>query len=113
MVGLVVDKWWRPFPDDLPTDVLLWIGVGILGLALAAARFSTLRWRWRAGILAAAVALVLLAAAQINRHYQQYPTLRAALGPWISDSTDFAKAAGGKEGNLVVAPAGKMLADVW
>src|SRR5207253_1426107 len=67
LVGLLVDKWWRPFPDDIPTDVLLWIGVGVLGLALFVARFSTLSWRWRAGALAGAVVLVLLAAAQINR----------------------------------------------
>jgi S-formylglutathione hydrolase FrmB len=114
LVGLFVNKWWKPFPDDLPTDVLAWIGVGILGVALAVARFATMGWKGRTAAVAGALALILLAANQVNRHFQQYPTLRAALGPWLSESTDFNKASDkGKNNGLFVAPPGKMLADVW
>jgi enterochelin esterase-like enzyme len=114
LTGIVVDKWWKPFPDSLPTEVLAWIGVGVLGLALLIARFAGLGWKGRTGAVFGALVLVTTAASQINRYYQQYPTLRAALGPWISDSVDFSKVSGkNNPDTLVTAPAGKMLADVW
>ncbi|MDH6134124.1 hypothetical protein P3T37_003526 [Kitasatospora sp. MAA4] len=42
-VEVTVDHWWRPFPDALPRRAVLWAGVGILGVRLAAFRLPRLR----------------------------------------------------------------------
>ncbi|MBS2535589.1 hypothetical protein KGQ20_22770 [Catenulispora sp. NF23] len=113
LTGVIVDDWWHPFPDRLPVGVLVWVGLAVSAVALVPLRFAGLGWKGRVGACCGAVVVVLAASSQVNRHYQYYPTLRAALGPWIGSYTDFAKASGDRHGPLIVAPAGKMLADVW
>src|SRR5579859_497890 len=90
MAGLVItltwliDNVWQPFPDRLPTSVLVWAWAGLAGLALALVRQAQV-WTWprRAVALLAGLLMLLGAANQINDYYQQYPSLRAALGPWL------------------------------
>jgi S-formylglutathione hydrolase FrmB len=88
---VVVEKWWRPFPNVMSTTVYLWIAAGIGGLALVFPRIrSSSGWGARVLTVAAAVAVVLAAAVRINLFYGQFPTLGAALGIPESDRIDFA-----------------------
>lgn len=110
LVRLTVDDWWQPFPDKLPGDVVVWIGVVILGVCLALFRLPTLRWRGRAGALLAGALVVVLGLSEVNIHYDNYPTLRTALGP--QDTVSLKDATGKKEPTLDV-PDGKALSQVW
>lgn len=110
LVKLTVDDWWQPFPDQLPGDVVVWIGVALLGLCLALFRLPTLRWRGRLGALLAGALVVVLGASEINVHYDNYPTLRTMLGP--QDTVSLKDATGKKEPTLDV-PEGKALSQVW
>lgn len=112
LVGVIVDDWWRPFPDSLPRTVLEWTAVAAFGVGLAAARMKSLPWAGRAAAVAAALAVVVMSVNQINAFYHQYPTLRAALGPWIGDSDDFDDARGANRA-LVEAPPNGWLSQVW
>jgi S-formylglutathione hydrolase FrmB len=112
VLGVVVDRWWQPFPEGLPTEVLLWMGVAILGAAVAAMRLPSLSWARRAGALACAAVVGLAGLNQVNRYFQSYQSTRAVLGPWLDTGTDFRTAAG-RPTDLVTAPPGRMLADVW
>ncbi|MEY9894914.1 enterochelin esterase-like enzyme [Catenulispora sp. MAP12-49] len=112
VLGVVVDRWWRPFPEGLPTEVLLWLGVAILGLAVAALRALSLSWRRRGLALACAVVIGLTGLNQVNRYFQNYMTTRALLGPWLDTGTEFGRAAR-PAAEVVAAPPGRMLADVW
>ncbi|MBS2532018.1 hypothetical protein KGQ20_04475 [Catenulispora sp. NF23] len=112
ILGVIVDRWWQPFPEGLPTEVLLWMGVAILGVTVAAMRLPTLSWGRRAGALGCAVVVGLTGLNQVNRYFQSYTSTRAVLGPWLDTGTDFKKAAGSRT-DLVTAPPGRMLADVW
>jgi S-formylglutathione hydrolase FrmB len=112
ILGVVVDRWWKPFPEGLPTEVLLWMGVAILGVTVTAVRLPSLTWRRRAAALACAFVVGLTGLNQVNRYFQSYTTTRAVLGPWLNTGTDFHKAAGRPTG-LVTAPPGRMIADVW
>ncbi|MFC7449946.1 alpha/beta hydrolase [Rhodococcus daqingensis] len=77
----VVEKWWRPFPDPIATEVYVWIGLGILAVALLLARLLLDRRVWRAVVsVFAAVAVVAAAGAQINLEFAAYPTVRDVLG---------------------------------
>ncbi len=88
-VALVVDVLWRPFPDPLPAAVLLAVGVGLAAVGLGVA--ALLRRRWWAPV---AVVLVVAAAAQgVNAYYEEYPTLRTALGMAAADVLPFAQVA--------------------
>ncbi|WP_371497301.1 alpha/beta hydrolase-fold protein [Kitasatospora sp. NBC_00374] len=107
LVVHTVDAWWRPFPDDLPREVAVWIGVALLGLALAAFRLPPLRWPGRIGAVAAALLVVLMAANQVNRYYVQYPTARAMLAPETEPLTT------GRDERTVTAPPGRTLSEVW
>lgn len=81
MVGLLVLALavFRPWPDPLPLPVLLWIGVGLLGLVL-----SGLGW-WRSGswsrvVAPLAAALVVLGAADgVDSVFGAYPTVATAI----------------------------------
>lgn len=112
LITLWVDDWWQPFPDGLPSTTVLWIGVALFGVFLALFRMPTLRWRGRLGALVAAVLVIVLSSAQINKEFQEYPTLRATPGPWQVkvgglDPNDTAKE------KVVAVPAGKTLDQVW
>lgn len=111
-IALVVDRVWQPFPDDLPTQVVIWIGVIIAAVLLGLVQVFR-RPGWPRKVLAGVAAIVALvfAANQINRFYDQYPTLRTALRALNPQSTPLQDVDGKKP--LVVAPKGKYLSDVW
>ncbi|KQS56850.1 hypothetical protein ASG36_17670 [Geodermatophilus sp. Leaf369] len=69
----------KPFPDGLPWLVFLWIGLGLLGLVLAVVSWPGQRWWRRALTVLAVLAVVVGAANGVNRVYQPYPTVAAAL----------------------------------
>ncbi|MET4612453.1 enterochelin esterase-like enzyme [Rhodococcus sp. PvR044] len=78
---VVVEKWWRPFPDQIETEIYVWIGLGILAVALLVARLLLDRRVWRAVVsVLAAAAVVAAAGAQINLVFAAYPTVRDVLG---------------------------------
>lgn len=84
--AFVVDVVWQPFPDPIPLLVVGAVGVGLVAVGLALARF-----RWWSPV---AVALVVLAAAQgVNGYYQEFPTVRTALGLSAADVLPFADVA--------------------
>ncbi|MCD9194262.1 alpha/beta hydrolase [Streptomyces albireticuli] len=112
LLRTAVDDWWQPFPDPLPTDVVIWAGIAVLGVCLAAFRIPLLRPRYWAGAVLAAVLTVLLGASEINKHFDQYPTARTALNSWLTKTTSLADATGRTEPVLPVPP-GKTVADVW
>ncbi|MFH8786864.1 alpha/beta hydrolase [Streptomyces roseoverticillatus] len=112
LLRTAVDDWWQPFPDPLPTGVVVWAGIAVLGVCLAAFRIPLLRPRHWAGAVLAGLLVVLLGASEINRHFDQYPTARSALNSWLTKTTSITEATGRTEPVLRV-PAGRTVADVW
>ncbi|MFF4532342.1 alpha/beta hydrolase [Streptomyces sp. NPDC001407] len=112
LLRTAVDDWLQPFPDPLPTDVVIWTGVAVLGVCLAVFRMPTLRWKGRLGAVLAGLTVVLLGASEINKHFDQYPTARTALNSWLTKTTRLTDATGPTEPALKV-PAGKTVSDVW
>ncbi|MGI5532101.1 hypothetical protein ACQEVX_33415 [Streptomyces syringium] len=112
LLRVAVDDWLQVFPDPLPTDVVLWAGVAVLGITLAAFRLPLLRPRLWLPALLAGLLVVLLGASQINRHFDQYPTARTALNTWLQKTTSLADATGREEPALRV-PEGKAISEVW
>ncbi|WP_058043361.1 alpha/beta hydrolase [Streptomyces roseifaciens] len=112
LLRTAVDDWWQPFPDPLPLNVVIWAGIAVLGVCLAAFRIPLLRPRYRAGAALAALLAVLLGASEINQHFDQYPTARSALNSWLTKTTSITDATGRTEPALRV-PAGRTIADVW
>ncbi|GAA1984393.1 alpha/beta hydrolase [Kitasatospora viridis] len=110
LLAIWVDDWWRPFPDPLPRDVEFWAGIALLGPLLAAFRMSALRWRGRFAAFAAALLVLAMGLNEINRHYQEYPTVRVLLAPWLAHTT---KLTTGKVAHTVAAPPGRSLESVW
>jgi enterochelin esterase-like enzyme len=109
-VALVVDVVWRPFPEPLPAVVPAWLGVAVLGVVLAVARWRHAGWPRR--VLSAVAVLVLLVSglSGVNQHFGQYTTLRTALGKTDTVALDVAAK---PAPDVVSVPAGKALADVW
>jgi S-formylglutathione hydrolase FrmB len=94
-VGLVllVMAVFRPFPDPLPPRVLVWIGLVVAAVVLAAHKLR--RGWWRAGIAVVAALLVLATGAiKVNAVYGYRPTLNAALGLPFSNQVDLAEVLG-------------------
>ncbi|MFC5146896.1 alpha/beta hydrolase [Streptomyces aureoversilis] len=112
LLRTAVDDWWQPFPDPLPLNVVIWAGIAVLGICLAAFRIPLLRPRHWAGAALAALLAVLLGASEINRHFDQYPTARSALNSWLTKTTSITDATGRTEPALRV-PAGRTIAEVW
>lgn len=112
-LNLFVTKVWKPFPDTLPTSVLVWAWLGLSGLAVAIALIVP-RWRrwWTiVSALAGIIALLGIAGVQINRFYGQYPTLGAASGltrPKLTELESLGAAA-----DVVAAPEGGFLSEIW
>ncbi|GAA3054049.1 alpha/beta hydrolase-fold protein [Kitasatospora albolonga] len=109
LLKYVVDDWWQPLPDGLPRPTLVWTGVGILGVCLALFRMPPLRWRGRAVAALAAALVVLMSSSQINREFDQYPTLRVLLAPWIGKTDALTTG----RVRTVQVPPGKVLSEVW
>ncbi|WP_327067150.1 alpha/beta hydrolase [Kitasatospora sp. NBC_01302] len=110
LVRAVVNDWWQPWPDGLTREVVFWVGIGILGLLLALFRLPPLRWRGRFAAVGAALLVLLMSGSEINRQYDQYPTLRVLLAPWIQHTPTFSA---GRATSTLSAPAGRTLAEVW
>lgn len=107
-----VNNIFQLFPDPLPREVMVWIGVGLFAIFLAVLRFPGIGWWNRiAGILAALVVLIA-AGSQINAYYAQYPTLGSLLGADKPQLTDFSTV-DDRAAQVVHVPPGKYLADVF
>lgn len=109
LLALIVNLWWRPFPDPLPSVSLLWAGLAVTAVVLAAARTAR---RARSGPVAAVLVLVVLVsgAAQVNQHFLAYPTLRAALGLPLPGQVAFDQIANTGTGGPVTGGAGPLSA---
>ena len=92
---LVVEKWWRPFPDPVALGVYAWIGCGLFAILLAAARIATDRHLLRGFVsVVAAFAVVVGAAVQVNLVFDAYPTVRDVLGLPAANALAFAEVPG-------------------
>lgn len=94
VLAFVVERVWRPFPDQLPITVYLWTGVGLLALLLAGPRVRHTRWVGRAATVVAVVAVLLAASSQVNLFFRAYPTVAAALGSAPSDEVPYSSVRG-------------------
>ncbi len=88
-VGLAVAVL-RPFPDLLPTRVLVWMAVLAVAVGLAWARRRD-RWVRLALAVVAVVAVLGTCAMKVNAYYGYRPTLGAALGIPAADQVDLAQ----------------------
>lgn len=114
VVQYLEDNSWRLIADELPISVLVWIGVGVFGVALAVARcFCTPRWRTRLAALLAGLLVLLAACSQVNVFYDQYPRLRTLVTALTRESTDLRTAGGGRRNATVRTPEGGTLESVW
>jgi S-formylglutathione hydrolase FrmB len=107
-----VEKVWRPFPDPIPLEVALSVGVALFAVGLAAARWPSVRGWWRWNVLPLCVVLVVVAAASaVNVFYGQYPSVGAVVGAPIAHQVDLGRV---NTRTGVVAPsAGRPLAAAW
>jgi hypothetical protein len=109
---IAVEKVWRPFPDEIPTNNLVWGAVGLAAVALAAVRLPRLSWRSRPVAVVAAIAVVITSAVQINVYWGMYPTVEALREAAHNDSIR-PLPGGVPTSELVKAAPGTMLIDVW
>jgi len=109
---LVVDRLWRPFPDALPTGVLVWVGVGLGAVTLGVARSSMAGWRRRVLVCGCVVLVWGAAGVQVDRYYGQYPTVRSALGLAPVGQVDLSRLATATGAVTGTAP-GESLAQRW
>jgi len=107
----LINNVWRPFPDVLPSTIVLWSWVALAGLVLALARLPLLRtWPRRAAAIAAGVLVLAAAANQVNGYFQAYPTLRVALAPWLDPKPVLTKTGTVKQ---AAAKPGQALESIW
>lgn len=72
---------WMLFPDRIPASVLLWAGVAVFTLCLAASLAVTAdRWPVSAGLVVSTAVVLAACANQVNAVFGAYPTTRDALG---------------------------------
>ncbi|MEV4558175.1 alpha/beta hydrolase-fold protein [Kitasatospora sp. NPDC049285] len=108
LVKIGVDGWWHPFPEGTPDFVLRWIAVALFGISLLCFRAPLLPTRGGRLLAAGGAVLVLvMAASQVNRGFDQYPTARAMLAPPSEALTV------GKTAETVAAGPGKPLEEIW
>ncbi|MFI5913199.1 alpha/beta hydrolase-fold protein [Dactylosporangium sp. NPDC051541] len=110
--GYLVDRVWRPFPDRLPTMVLVWAGLGLAAVGLAALWWPGSRTLRRLLSVVVAGVAVLGCASEINAMFGQYDSLRAALGLRPSNAISVADATVAAPRLVTPAP-GRGLAPVW
>ena len=80
-LAFVVERIWRPFPDELPPSIYFWVGVGVGGLLLAVPRLRHGRGVCsRTLTVLAAVSVLLTASSQVNLFFRAFPTVATALG---------------------------------
>ncbi|MFI9330734.1 alpha/beta hydrolase [Kitasatospora sp. NPDC052868] len=110
LVDVAVDDWWHPFPEGLPRYVIWWIAWAVTGFCLLGFRVPRLARRGRVLAAVGAALVLLMGASQVNRGFEQYPSGRVMLAPWLSHTQELTTS---KEATTVSAPPGKVLADVW
>ncbi|MEU6238426.1 alpha/beta hydrolase-fold protein [Kitasatospora sp. NPDC047058] len=111
LLGIVVDDWWHPFPEGLPRYVTWWIATAVLGLCLAGFRAPRLPGARRKLFAFGGAALVLLmSSSQVNRGFEQYPSGRVMLAPFLSKTQQLTT---GKDTKTISPPPGQVLEDVW
>lgn len=115
--ALVIGAAWfvndvlQLFPDELPREVLLWIGAAVFAVILAVLRFWGSGWGNRIGGVVAALLVVVAAGSQVNIYYGQYPTVGALVGTTKPELTDFAKVQGRHK---AIEPVdGRTLEEIW
>ncbi|WP_027343508.1 alpha/beta hydrolase [Hamadaea tsunoensis] len=125
LAAYLVNNVFQLFPDPLPTEVLVWLGVAVFALLLAVMRPTARlaardkpspapgsRWyAWIASIVAALL-VILACGAQINSFYAQYPTLGSLFGTDAPELTAFGDV-NGKQVTLIAPPPGGTLSQVW
>jgi hypothetical protein len=89
LTKLVVDVFWKPWPDPLPLVVL-----GAVVTTVAAATLLLLtrgsRNRRLVGVIAV-IAVAVGSISQINAHFSAYSTLRQALGMRAANQVEFGR----------------------
>jgi S-formylglutathione hydrolase FrmB len=107
----LINNVWRPFPDSLPSVVMVWSWVALTGIALAIARQLLVRtWPRRASAIAAGVLVLAAAANQVNDYFQAYPSLRVVVAPWLDPKPLLTRTVDVTE---VVAKPGQTLQSIW
>lgn len=112
VLGVVLAvEGFKPFPDSLPARVLIWVGVALFAVALAAGHCWSTRW-WRSAVAVPALLLVVaLSIMKINAFYQYQPTLGAALGLPAANEIEFSAIA--RVEPTLTAPPGRSVSQVW
>ncbi|MEE1827415.1 alpha/beta fold hydrolase [Streptomyces sp. BE20] len=110
LLDIVVDGWWHPFPEGLPRYITWWIAVALLGLSLAAFRTPGTALRRKLLAIGAGSLVLLMASSQVNRGFDQFPTGRVMLAPWLSKTQELTTA---KAATTVSPPPGKVMEEVW
>src|SRR5436190_4354456 len=86
---LVVEALWRPFPDAIPLNNLVWTGVALAALLVAGLRMPGQRWWLRVIVTCGALAVIVTAAAEVNVYWGAIPNVHAlhdALRPSAADT---------------------------
>ncbi|MBP0454333.1 MULTISPECIES: esterase family protein [unclassified Kitasatospora] len=110
LVDIAVDGWWHPFPEGLPRYVRWWIAVALLAGCLAGFRVPRLRPRGRLLAVGGALLVLLMSSSQVNRGFDQYPSGRVMLAPWLNKTQELTTS---RRDETVAAPPGKALSEVW
>ncbi len=109
---LLVDEVWRPFPDALPLDICVLLGLALLAFAAAVARFPLVRGWWRKTLLPVGAVVVLVAAlVGANLSFGQYPTFGDLFGHKLAQEVDLASV--NQPAPEVAARPDQRLSDLW
>ncbi|WP_024793516.1 alpha/beta hydrolase [Tomitella biformata] len=106
VMWLVVEKLWHPFPDPLPLAIYVWTGLGVWAVLLVVPRILASRRRLLVSVVSvlAAVLVVLTSAAQINLHFDAYPTIGNVVGRSAVNTIDFAELPPRQDNPIMGAP---------
>lgn len=99
-----------PFPEGLPRYVRWWTAVALLAGCLAGFRAARLPRRGKLLAVGGAVLVLLMSSSQVNRGFDQYPSGRVMLAPWLNKTQELTTS---KKADTVEAPPGKPLSEVW
>ncbi|AYF75460.1 esterase [Nocardia yunnanensis] len=78
--AMVIEEWWKPFPDPLPPRIHFWAGIVIAALILLIPRAMAADRKGQLVTGCAVLAVLLAAVTQMNLVYAPYPTLGAVFG---------------------------------
>ncbi len=76
----LVNKGLHVSSDTVPIALMVVLGVGVFGVALAIVRFPGSKWWSRLVGVAAALLLLVTVGSQVNLYYGEYPTVGALVG---------------------------------